>query len=110
MPEDARRHILIAMVWGLDAYDPGSALAMIRRGGDEQVSDAAQWLAFSASRSAEMPLDAAVEFCYKLVRGVRAAHRPGTNATTGKPSRRVIEVSCIASPFYTGGPCRYADW
>ncbi len=62
VPEDARRHILTAMVWGLDGYDPASALAMIRRGGDEQVSEAAQWLAFSASRSAEMPLDAAVEF------------------------------------------------
>jgi hypothetical protein len=61
-PEHARRHILTAMVWAVDGYDPSSALAMIRRGGDEQISESAQWLAFSASRSDEMPLDAAIEF------------------------------------------------
>ncbi len=62
VPEHARRHILTAMLWGLDGYAPASVLAMIRRGGDQQVSEAAEWLAFSASRSEEMPLDAAVEF------------------------------------------------
>lgn len=61
-PEHARRHILTAMVWGVDGYDAASALAMISRGGDEQVSEAAQWLAFSASSSDDMPLDAAAEF------------------------------------------------
>jgi hypothetical protein len=62
VPEDARRHILTAMVWDVNGYDAASVLAILRRCGDEQVSEAAQWLAFSASHSDDMPLDAAVEF------------------------------------------------
>ena len=73
VPEHARRHILTAMVWGVEGYDPTSVLTILSAGGDQQVSEAVQWLAFTASHSAGMPLDTATGF-WRLV--IEAQLRP----------------------------------
>jgi hypothetical protein len=67
-PEHARRHLLTAMLWGVDGYDPGAVFEMIKAAGDGEISEAAQWLAFSAARSPEMPMRPAIEFWESALR------------------------------------------
>jgi hypothetical protein len=60
--ESARGHILTGMVWQAEGYYPASVLPMITAVDVVAVSQAAQWLAFSASHSQEMPLETVIEF------------------------------------------------
>ncbi len=62
VPEHARRHLLAALLAGIDGYDAAAVIGMLRLAGEEEVSEAAQWLAFRAFEDAEMPLGPAVEF------------------------------------------------
>lgn len=57
VPEHARRHLLHAMIWGLDGYDPAAVLEVLAAAGDGQLSEAIHWLAFGAFHQAEMPLE-----------------------------------------------------
>jgi hypothetical protein len=59
--EAARVHILTGMVWKAVGYDPASVLGMLTAVDAAAVSEAAQWLAFSASHSEEMPLETVIE-------------------------------------------------
>jgi hypothetical protein len=60
--EAARAHILTGMVWKAEGYDPASVLGMLTAVDAAAVSQAAEWLAFSASHSEEMPLETVIEF------------------------------------------------
>jgi hypothetical protein len=60
--EAARVHILTGMVWKADGYDPASVLGMLTAVDTAAVSQAAQWLAFSASHSEDMPLETVIDF------------------------------------------------
>jgi hypothetical protein len=62
VPDHARRHLLHALIWGLDGYDPAAVLEMLIGAGDDQVSEAVSWLAFGLFHQPEMPHEHAIEF------------------------------------------------
>jgi hypothetical protein len=62
VPDHVRRHLLHALIWGLDGYDPAVVLEILAVVGDSQVSEAIQWLAFGAFHQPEMPLEHSIEF------------------------------------------------
>jgi hypothetical protein len=62
VPDHARRHLLHAMIWGVEGYDPSTVLEMLAGSGDDQVTEAIHWLAFGAFHESEMPLEHAIEF------------------------------------------------
>jgi hypothetical protein len=69
VPDHARRHLLHALVWGLEGYDPAVVLEMLATAGDSQVSEAIQWLAFGAFHQPEMRLERAIEFWQLALEG-----------------------------------------
>jgi hypothetical protein len=62
VPDHARRHLLHAMIWGLDGYDPARVLETLSGAGDGQVQEAIRWLSFGAFHETDMPLEPAIEF------------------------------------------------
>lgn len=62
VPDHARRHLLHALIWGVDGYDDTSVLTLLMQAGDAQVAEALQWLAFGAFHRPGMPLQHAIEF------------------------------------------------
>ena len=62
VPDQARRHLLHAVIWGLDGYAPAAVLQMLIGAGEDQVSEAVNWLAFGAFHQPEMPHEHAIEF------------------------------------------------
>jgi hypothetical protein len=73
VPEHARRHLLHAMLWGLDGYDPASVLEALSAAGGGQVAEAIRWLSFGAFHQPDMPLEHAIEFLeLALERGLPA--------------------------------------
>jgi hypothetical protein len=62
VPDHAQRHLLHAMTWALDGYDPAAVLEMLAGAGENQVSEAIHWLAFGAFHEPEMPLEHMIEF------------------------------------------------
>lgn len=62
VPDHIRRHLLHALIWGLDGYDPAVVLKILAGMGDSQVSEAIQWLAFGAFHEPGMPLEHSIEF------------------------------------------------
>jgi hypothetical protein len=62
VPDHARRHLLQALIWGLQDYDAATVLDMLATTGDTQVSESIHWLAFGAFHQAEMPLEQAIDF------------------------------------------------
>jgi hypothetical protein len=74
VPDHARRHLLHALIWGLDGYDPAVVLEMLIGAGEDQVSEAVNWLAFQAFHQPEMPHEHAIEFLrLALERGLPAS-------------------------------------
>jgi hypothetical protein len=61
-PENARKHILLGLVWKVSGYEAETILAILAGVAPTNVSEAAQWLGFSAAEAHEMPLDAALQF------------------------------------------------
>jgi hypothetical protein len=73
-PDHARRHLLHALIWGLDGYDPAAVLEMLIGAGEDQASEAVSWLAFGAFHQPEMPHEHAIEFLrLALDRGLPAS-------------------------------------
>jgi hypothetical protein len=84
VPDHARRHLVHALIWGLDGYDPAAVLKMLMGAGEDQVSEAVRWLAFGAFHQPEMPHEHAIEFLrLALGRGLPA----GTYEALGWLSR-----------------------
>jgi hypothetical protein len=74
VPDHVRRHLLHALIWGLDGYDPASVLEMLIGAGETHVSEAVNWLAFGAFHQPEMPIEHAIEFLHlALGRGLPAS-------------------------------------
>jgi hypothetical protein len=74
VPDHVRRHLLHALIWGLDSYDPAAVLDMLIGAGEDQVSQAVNWLAFGAFHQPEMPLGHAIDFLQlALQRGLPAS-------------------------------------
>lgn len=61
-PDHARRHLLQAMLWRLDGYEPATVLEMLSGAGHEQVAEAIRWLAFGAFHETETPPGQAIQF------------------------------------------------
>lgn len=74
VPDHARRHLLHALIWGLEGYDPAAVLEMLIGAGDEQISEAVNWLAFGAFHQPEMSIEPAIGFLQlALQRGLPAS-------------------------------------
>ena len=74
VPNQVQRHLLHALIWGLNGYDPAAAVEMLAEAGESQISEAINWLAFGAFHQPEMPLEHAIQFLrLTLDRGLPAS-------------------------------------
>jgi hypothetical protein len=62
VPDSAQLHILHAMLWEVDGYEPAIVVEKLLVPSRNAISEAAKWLALSASRSDELDIAPALTF------------------------------------------------